>query len=70
MPDTKYCYPNSTVLRNKLNITDKDMLLEAEIEYTSERLLGLQMRPVEGKFDFKHLCAIHKRIFQEFNPFM
>lgn len=23
MPDSKYCYPNTNVLKNKLNITDQ-----------------------------------------------
>ena len=65
MADAKYCYPDSNVLRNKLGITDADALLEAEIECASARLLGLQMRPVEGGFDFRHLCEIHRRIFQD-----
>ena len=30
MPDKKYCYPDSEVLKNKLNIRDKDKLFEAE----------------------------------------
>lgn len=30
MPDKKYCYPDSEVLKNKLNIRDKDELFEAE----------------------------------------
>ncbi len=34
MPDRKYCYPNSKVLKNKLNITDKNELFEAEKELT------------------------------------
>ena len=28
--DTKYCYPGTNVLRNKLNIQDLDILHEAE----------------------------------------
>ena len=65
MPDNKYCYPNSAVLRNKLNITDKNELFEAEKELTAIRLRELQENPVKGKFDFKHLKAIHKYIFQD-----
>lgn len=33
MPDKKYCYPDSEVLKNKLNIRDKDKLFEAENSY-------------------------------------
>jgi len=38
MPDNKYCYPNSEVLKNKLNITDKNELFEAEKELTAIRI--------------------------------
>lgn len=65
MPDNKYCYPNSEVLKNKLNITDRNELFEAEKELTAIRLRELQVKPVKGKFDFKHLKAIHKYIFQD-----
>ena len=65
MPDPKYCYPDSNVLRNKLNITDANLLTQAEIECTSVRLLGLWLHPVKGGFDFKHLCDIHERIFRD-----
>ncbi len=65
MPDNKYCYPNSEVLRNKLNITDKNELFEAEKELTAIRLKELQDKPIKGKFDFRHLKAIHKYIFQD-----
>lgn len=65
MPDRKYCYPNSKVLKNKLNITDKNELFEAEKELTAIRLKELQDDPINGKFDFKHLKAIHKYIFQD-----
>ncbi len=65
MPDNKYCYPDSQVLKNKLNITDKNELFEAEKELTAIRLKELQDKPIKGKFDFKHLKAIHKYIFQD-----
>ena len=65
MPDNKYCYPDSEVLKNKLNITDKNELFEAEKELTAIRLKELQDKTIKGKFDFKHLKAIHKYIFQD-----
>lgn len=65
MHDSKYCYPNSEVLKNKLNITDKDDLFEAEKELTAIRLRELQENPVKGKYDFEHLKNIHKYIFQD-----
>ena len=65
MPDNKYCYPNSEVLKNKLNITDRNELFEAEKELTAIRLKELQDDPIKGNFDYKHLKAIHKYIFQD-----
>lgn len=65
MPDNIYCYPDSEVLKNKLNITDKNELFEAEKELTAIRLKELQDKPIKGKFDFKHLKAIHGFIFQD-----
>ncbi len=43
MADNKYCYPNSNVLKNKLNITNKKYLFEAEVQLTSIRLQELHM---------------------------
>lgn len=65
MHDSKYCYPNSDVLINKLNITDENALFEAEKELTLIRLQELQKEPIRGNFDFKHLKEIHKYIFQD-----
>lgn len=65
MPDKTYCYPNSDVLINKLNIRNQADLFEAEKELTYIRLKELQDHPIKGKFDFKHLKDIHKYIFQD-----
>lgn len=60
-----YCYPGSDVLINKLNITNSKDLFDAELELTSIRLQELQENPLKGDFDFLHLKAIHKYIFQD-----
>ena len=39
--DEQYCYPNSSVLKNKLNITQQDKLDEAERQITAVKLLKL-----------------------------
>ena len=65
MSDTKYCYPDSDVLINKLDIRDIDKLHVFERKLTSLRLLELMNKPISGKFDLKHLQAIHKYIFQD-----
>lgn len=65
MADKAYCYPNTDILRNKLDIQDADELLETEIELTSNRLIELQKRPESGCFDLQHLQRIHRHIFQD-----
>lgn len=65
MQDKVYCYPESDVLINRLNITDSRALFEAEKELTYIRLKELQANPIEGNFDFNHLKEIHRYIFQD-----
>lgn len=66
--DMEYCYPNSNVLRNKLNITDSEALAAAEREITSLRLASASMQPIKGRFDLKHLQKIHKSLFSDLYP--
>ena len=63
--DNKYCYPDSDVLVNKLNIKDNDKLSNAERELTSHRQKDLLVHPISGEFNLKHLQAIHKHLFQD-----
>ena len=63
--DTKYCYPKSNVLINKLDIKDLNILHEAERDYSSVRQAELLMQGVTGDFSFQHLCSIHKQLFQD-----
>ncbi|MCD7789685.1 MAG: hypothetical protein LUH55_03860 [Bacteroides thetaiotaomicron] len=60
MADRKYCYPNSNVLINKLNIRDSDKLHDFEHRLTMLRLSELLDKPIVGKFDFDHLQRIHR----------
>ena len=46
MADKTYCYPDTNILKNKLNIHDENKLLEAEIRLVSIRLYQLQVQPV------------------------
>lgn len=64
--DEKYCYPNSYVLKNKLNISDSSVLNNAEREITAMKILFLKKNIVKGNFDFKHLQKIHFAIFRIF----
>lgn len=61
--DKQYCYPHSFVLKNKLDITDKDALSVAERELTSLKLAAAMIDPIKGKLDFEHLKTIHSFIF-------
>ena len=63
--DTLYCYPDSTVLKNKLNIKDKDIFFKAEREITSLRTTQALVNPIEGNFDEEHLKKIHHFLFSD-----
>lgn len=63
--DEKYCYPNSFVLKNKLNILDANALNNAEREITAMKILFLKNNIVKGNFDLKHLQKIHFAIFSD-----
>lgn len=63
--DRTYCYPDTSILRNKLDIHDKSRLLQAETRLAAIRLYQLQEKPIRGSFDLKHLCRIHQHIFQD-----
>ena len=56
---------DTDVLINKLDIRDLDKLHIFERKLTMLRLLELLDKPINGKFDFKHLQAIHAYIFQD-----
>ena len=60
-----YCYPESDVLINKLNIRNDEQLSKAERDITRLKLLKLFQSPIPGKFDFALLCDIHKNIFED-----
>lgn len=61
--DSYYCYPNSFVLKNKLNIRNADELKSAEREITSLRTAQAILIRIEGNFDFEHLKKIHYFLF-------
>lgn len=63
--DGKYCYPNSYVLKNKLNISDSVALNVAEREITAMKILFLKKNMVKGNFDLNHLQKIHFLIFSD-----
>ena len=63
--DGTYCYPHTDILKNKLGIKDDDFLFEIERKLVSLRVDELIVTPIKGNFDFSHLKAIHKYLFQD-----
>lgn len=64
-----YCYQDSDVLKNKLNIRNKDELKAAEEEFTAVKQLVLLQDPVKGYFTKTHLLRIHRFLFEDVYPF-
>lgn len=67
--DSVYCYPSTTVLKNKLNIRNQNALWQAESDIAFVSLLELELNPIVGNFDKKHLFAIHYFVFRDFYEF-
>jgi cell filamentation protein len=60
-----YCYPDTDILINKLDIRDDEQLSKAERDITRLKLLKFFSSPVPEKYDFSLLCNIHKCIFED-----
>lgn len=64
-----YCYPDSDVLKNKLNIRSKEELKHAEEEIVAVKQLILLQNPLRGYFSKTHLMRIHRFLFEDVYPF-
>ena len=64
-----YCYPDSDVLKNKLNIRDRDELKRAEEEITALKQYMLMESPIKGRFTKTQLMNIHRFLFEDICPF-
>ncbi len=60
-----YLYEGTDVLKNLLDIRDKEKLDEAEADYVTYRLKEIAQTPLSGNYDFAHLLDMHKHIFQD-----
>jgi hypothetical protein len=62
-----YFWPNSTVLRNKLGITDADVLHDAEYRLAAVRRTEIVrgLAPIAETYDAEHLKALHGWVFQD-----
>lgn len=64
-----YCYPDSDVLKNKLNIKEMHELKQAEEEITSLKQYMLLESPIKGRFTKTQLINIHRFLFEDLYPF-
>jgi cell filamentation protein len=60
-----YCYPETTVLINRLDLRDQADLSAFEAEITSQR--AAEPLPA-GRLGYRHYCAIHRHLFQDVYP--
>ena len=67
--NSNYCYPNSDVLINKLNIRNNKTLQKYEAKITAAKLLALRQKGIIGNFDIAHLYSIHTYLFEDIYPF-
>ena len=64
----KYCYFDSDVLINLLNIRDFDILSEAEAEFTAERYRTYNpSQNTISDFTLEHLKHLHFHLFPTFD---
>ncbi|UGT64057.1 Fic/DOC family protein [Nocardia asteroides] len=61
-----YVYSGTNVLRNLLDERSPVEAAGLELELSSFRATELTVKPIFGDFDFDHLCAIHRHLFQDF----
>jgi len=57
-----YCYPGTTVLKNKLDIRDAEELAAFEAEVSDARA---DEEIPAGDLDFEHFKAVHRHLFQD-----
>lgn len=60
-----YFIPGTLVLRNLVGARTRATLSQKEEAYASLRLMQLVDKPIGGRFDYDHMKAIHKHIFQD-----
>ena len=54
-----YLYADCPVLKNKLGIKDASLLDKAEIDITCNAIYNITVSPIDGNYDFDHLCKFH-----------
>lgn len=67
--NSHYCYENTNVLINKLNIKNNEILQQAENKIVLAKLFELRQNNQIGKFDIIHFTGIHKFLFEDIYSF-
>ena len=67
--NSRYTYKNSTVLKNKLNITTEEKLKEYETKIVALKLASIDKADFKKTYDEEHLKAIHKYLFEDVYDF-
>lgn len=65
----EYCYPGTNVLINHFDIKNEELLQKAERYHTAYRAMEMRFNLQKKTFDYDHLKAIHKHLFQDVYPF-
>ena len=64
-----YCYPDSSVLKNKLDIRDPVLLRKVEADLSTARQAEIFRTHVVGRFTATHLCNIHRKLLGDVYSF-
>ncbi len=65
MSQDPYCYPQTTILRNKFDIEDEEELKATEARVAAVALFVLEDEPLRGPINEGRLKATHRAIFEE-----
>ncbi len=67
--DNIYCYENTELLKNKLNIKEKQLLNDVERGYTTFKLSKLHLEDPSDVFDIKFYLGLHEYLFGDIYDF-
>ncbi len=59
------CYPNTTVLINKLGIRDQAVLTDTEQTLASLHSIEIENNPPSDPFTFDFYCGLHRQLFSD-----
>ncbi len=60
-----YLWDDSSILKNKLNIHEQELLEQAEADYVVFRLKEITLNPLVGDYHTAHFLKMHEYIFQD-----